>query len=778
MDFGLILAATTDEPGQAVWLLWKVVAALEVGAGLTFVIFVHELGHFLVAKACGVKCEKFYVGFDFFEIPIPFTGWKIPRSLVKFQWGETEYGIGSLPLGGYVKMLGQDDDPRNAEAEAARIRAAAPSAPEERVEAIASGTATEGFVAGQSVEKLTNEALAAAHHATAGEPVEAPVPATTTEGKTILLDPRSYPAKSVPARMAIISAGVIMNLIFAVILAAVAFRMGVEEMPAIVGGVTPGGPAWEKGIQPGSKILEIGRGGKPYEHLRFSDLMPATMLNGTDRDLSIFLRKPDGQEAWYTLRPSDRFSKEKRPILGIAPPRGLEISDPPEPLAHRRPQSNVPLQSGDRLIKIAGQEIASGQEANAIFAQNPTGPIAITVERRPASDDTKKDQPGAAPPERLEVTLQPKPLRELGLAMKIGPIAAIREGSPAADAGFHVGDVILKINDQPVGDPLALSQRFTHAPGEGEALSVVVSRKDRQDKTVEHTLKVTPEPPLQSPLEMAAGPASSIESIGVAFTVTNEVAEVDPAGPAGDKGLQPGDIVTKVEFPHGPNKEEEQKLNRLFMPASIYETLDMGVGGVSWITATNHLQAIRPENVVKLTWTRGKEQQSAELQPRDSATLFDESRGLTLNGQTEVHVAKNMGEAFSDGLRESKSQVKTVATILQRLVTLRVSPKGLSGPPGIIGMALSVASEGIAPLLLFLTMLSANLAVLNFMPIPALDGGHMVFLAAEWIRGKPVDERLQIRLTVVGVICLLTLMVFATAMDIGRYAEWIKQLFS
>ena len=52
------------------------------------VIFVHELGHFLVAKACGVKCEKFYLGFDI-------DGLK----LLKFRWGETEYGIGILPLG-------------------------------------------------------------------------------------------------------------------------------------------------------------------------------------------------------------------------------------------------------------------------------------------------------------------------------------------------------------------------------------------------------------------------------------------------------------------------------------------------------------------------------------------------------------------------------------------------------------------------------------------------------------------------------------------------------
>ena len=58
MDIGVILAATTQEPGLASWLTLKVLAWLGVAAGLTFVIFVHELGHFLVAKACGVKIGR------------------------------------------------------------------------------------------------------------------------------------------------------------------------------------------------------------------------------------------------------------------------------------------------------------------------------------------------------------------------------------------------------------------------------------------------------------------------------------------------------------------------------------------------------------------------------------------------------------------------------------------------------------------------------------------------------------------------------------------------
>ncbi|HEV3005894.1 MAG TPA: site-2 protease family protein, partial [Pirellulales bacterium] len=95
------------------WLLtpanWPIVAAVAGGIGL--VIFVHELGHFAVAKWCGVKCEKFYLGFDI-------GGWK----LLKFQRGETEYGIGILPLGGYVKMLGQEDNPQQMQEEFERSK--------------------------------------------------------------------------------------------------------------------------------------------------------------------------------------------------------------------------------------------------------------------------------------------------------------------------------------------------------------------------------------------------------------------------------------------------------------------------------------------------------------------------------------------------------------------------------------------------------------------------------------------------------------------------------
>jgi regulator of sigma E protease len=189
------------------------------------------------------------------------------------------------------------------------------------------------------------------------------------------------------------------------------------------------------------------------------------------------------------------------------------------------------------------------------------------------------------------------------------------------------------------------------------------------------------------------------------------------------------------------------------------------------------LQTIYPDTKTKLTWMRSKKEMSAVLLPRDSSSFVNDTRGATLYIDMEPHAAANWSEAAYLGYREARDQLTQVVTILHRLITGRLSATNLSGPLGIIGVAGSFASQGIAPLLLFLTMLSANLAVLNFLPIPALDGGHMLFLSAEAIRGKPVDERLQIRLTIAGVICLLSLMVFATAMDIQRFSEMFQKWF-
>lgn len=745
MDIGLILAAMAEEPTVGTWLGLKLLAWFGVAAGLTFVIFVHELGHFLVAKACGVKCEKFYVGFDFLEFKIPFTNWKMPRSLFKFQYGETEYGLGSLPLGGYVKMLGQDDDPRNAEHEAARIRAASPN------------------------EKTTNEALASSTTADSRHPENAPVPARTTEGKTILLDPRSYPAKPVPARMAIISAGVIMNLIFAVVLATVAYHLGVEEMPAIVGSTSPGGAAWTAGIEPGSKIIQIGKGNEPYEHLRWSDIRTTAVLN-SGHEVSLLVRQPDSEERWYDVRPTVN-PETKLPLVGIGMPHKSEVEIFPESAAQLNPKSNPPLKDFDRIIEADGQEIASGADLLAIFAQKPLGPLDIKVERRERDKAGKVLAKSTKPAEVFDAVVQPEPMRELGLNMKMGPLIAVQAGSPAAKAGLQVGDMIIELNGKPIGDPLLLSQRLTPQSSGPEPVNLVVEQKDRQGQPARRTISLVPQRPMQSPMQLP-GNATSIESIGVAFEVETTIADVVADGPAAAAGLLPGDVITKAQYVW-PDRAVGEKLSKTAR-IDLLDEVDLGPQKASWAVFIYSLQRVYPDTKLKLTWLRGNETMSAELSPRDSTEFFNDARGIQLYLDVEKRVARNWQEAGSLGFREAKDQLTQVVTILHRLITGRLAATNLSGPLGIIHVAGSFASQGIAALLLFLTMLSANLAVLNFLPIPALDGGHMLFLSAEAIRGKPVDERLQMRLTIVGVICLLSLMVFATMMDVSRFVKWFS----
>ncbi len=639
-------------------------------------------------------------------------GWQIPSKIAHFQWGETEYGIGILPLGGYVKMLGQDDDPRNAETESNRTK-----------------------VKGESGQ--------------------------------VQLDPRSYPAKPVPARMAIISAGVIMNLIFAVILATIAYRLGVPEMPAIIGGTLPASPAWTANIQPGDQVLQFGREGEPYNYMRWEDLMREVVLNGSDRDLDVLVQETDGRKTWHVIRPSDRLrSVNNRPTLGVVPQRTRELALLPEEAAYLGFESDVPLEDRDEIVAINGQPIESDYALTQRLAIHYKDPLNITVARAEKSAGHASE--ASAPKREIAAVLQPRRMRELGLLMKIGPVVAVRSGSPAQFAGFLPGDSITLVNGEPVGDPLSLGQRLVRNPDSSESIEIQVSRVDPSGKPISKTLTVLPELPRQFQSSFTSGGPASIESIGLAFDVTSVVEGVVPDSPAEKADMRAGDRVIEVQFVPASKAAREQEaavvgLDKPFDPIVLDDV------SKTWTYVATRMQGALEDTQVQLVWRRDNERKSAALETALSKSHFDEQRGLSFYGAKRIRRADNWSGALALGFRETTDRLREVLRVLTSLVTRRLSPTNLSGPIGIVTAAGAFADEGVPMLLIFLTLLSANLAVLNFLPIPALDGGHMLFLAAEWVRGKPVDETLQIRLTIAGVLCLLSLMVFATMMDIGRF---------
>ncbi len=763
MDWCLI--ADVNETLSWVWMIGS------VAVGLGLVIFVHELGHFLAAKACGVKVEKFYVGFDIPMGPLPST-------LLKFRRGETEYGIGILPLGGYVKMLGQDDNPRNQAKENERIKihkgssASVPSG-----DSLGATAVTADKVDRSGAEPCADKA------GNVGDKVHDEVDDKVGEFEW---DPRSYPAKPVWQRMIIISAGVIMNLVFAVIFAAIAYSRGVSYMPCLVGGTAPGDPAWVAGISAGDKILQIGRTGRPDEQLRFDkDLMIDVTLNGAKHPLDLLVRRAGQQETeWLSLTPTDRLADLDRPAtLGVRNAGTTVVAgvqrDAPE---FSQGAGYGELLPGDEIVAVDGVDLPRDSQTGSILehelerqlARQMTKPLKLTIRRTASTPEAGAAVTSAGPPQTRQVTLPPTRLRTTGLVMQIGPVLGVRQGSPAERAGFRTGDVLESMDGQKIGDAVTLAQRLLPLTGQEVAFGV------RRDGATQ-TLRATPVAPDAFRDGFSYCAPVGLESLGLAFQLTNVVREVIPDSPAHKMGLRAEDRIASVTFlkdgkelpdPIELIKAESwssglwSKLTRLWGKPSEEAVAEIILPNWYLVHTTLNMD---PSLDLKLTYRRGQEaERTVALHPVESDDFYPARRFATMP-LSLVRTADSWSEAWVLGYVETQVSVKKVLAVLQRLFTGKISYRSLGGPIMIVRAAGSEASEGLARLLVFLTFLSANLAVLNFLPIPALDGGHMLFLAAEGIRGKPVNERLQVALTLIGVGCLLSLMVLVFGLDIQRF---------
>lgn len=734
-------------------LIWWVDVILKVGIGLGAVIFVHELGHFLVAKACGVKCEKFMIGFDI-------GGYKIAR-----QWGETLYGIGILPLGGYVKMLGQDDDPAH-------------------------------------IAEQMQKSQVDSHSSDA-------VPITGPNGEKYYVDHRSYLAKSVPQRMAIISAGVIMNVIFAFIFAVIAYGMGVPYQPSIIAETMPGSPAWQAGIEPGDEIVQIG----DIKNPTFMQLRGGVTLGDTENGVQTIVRRAaDGKDVQKSLKP--RQENGQLATIGVIMLESLTLrefkneygelrsvmDDSPAsratlvaPAANDVADGEAQFLAGDEIIQVGDRPVKNYREFAAELARQPDKALRIIVSR-PSKDKAKQHGAAgdeqAAEPQELTFEVPSQALRQFGLVMKMGPIQGVQVDSPADEAGLKAGDVIETIDGKPVTDnarnPSTLPDYFRVAASEGRTVELGIVRPGKDGAQPNQlTISITPRVPTTFNRFVPEGVPMGVPGAGFAYDIGNEVVGVVPGGPAAAAEMASGDVITmaKVVFPAdsrgntpkpGIVKFVADKPGRL---ASLLQKI-FGSGPEqpqtfpNWPAFMDSVQFVPDDTYVDFTIQRGDEKASriAKVTPRPGDGGYVVARGFAFKPVERTRTAATFGEQIKLGWDETVDALTMVVRFLQKLGT-QVPITMLGGPGTIAAAAGSEASKGISSLLIFLTMLSANLAVINFLPIPLLDGGHMVFLAYEGLRGRPANERVVVALHTVGFVFIISLMLFVIGLDISRWAS-------
>ncbi|MFT6190009.1 MAG: regulator of sigma E protease [Oleispira sp.] len=336
----------------------------------------------------------------------------------------------------------------------------------------------------------------------------------------------------------------------------------------------------------------------------------------------------------------------------------------------------------------------------------------------------------------------------MGMTGFVPVVGNVDTNGPAYEQGIQSGDRILAVADVAVGSFQELSWQLISYIGETTELSLTVEDGNQIQRTITIPLdrwltdQETPDP---------------MKALGFQprrLAIAAVIGEVVSGGAAEAAGLKTGDRVLSIS--HDGNKTE------------VADWRD-------WVAVVRD----NPSQVLDLQIERDGRKISVQLIPAAKEIENDKTIGFVGAGLEPTAIP----EVPSDWLAETKfgpvdsliqAAVKTQQLIVFTLESLwkmilgDLSVKNLSGPITIAKVADSSASNGLQAFIGFLALLSVSLGVLNLLPIPVLDGGHILFYAIEAIRGRALSERTQIVAVQVGMALLMSLMVIAFYNDISR----------
>ncbi|HFC8822122.1 TPA: RIP metalloprotease RseP [Neisseria cinerea] len=318
-------------------------------------------------------------------------------------------------------------------------------------------------------------------------------------------------------------------------------------------------------------------------------------------------------------------------------------------------------------------------------------------------------------------------------------VGTVEPDTIAAHAGFQSGDRIQSVNSTPVED---WGSAQTEIALNLEAGKVAVAVQTVSGAQTVRTIDA-------AGTEEAGKIAKNQGYIGLMpFKITTVIGGVEKGSPADKAGLKTGDKLTAAD----------------------------GKPITSWQEWAN-LTRQSPGRKIALTYERDGQARTADIRPdtveRSDKTLIGRVGLLPQSDkawdrQIRRNYRPSVVRAFGMGWEKTVSYSWTTVKFFGKLISGNASASHISGPLTIADIAGQSAELGLQSYLEFLALVSISLGVLNLLPVPVLDGGHLVFYTAEWIRGKPLGERIQNIGLRFGLALMMLMMAIAFFNDITR----------